>query len=76
LKNLTKNTNEGCRLGHRSNLGGRRTCKKTYYKTVREKIAKRIVGFLSEYDKTGIGPCGGDDPLRNGKRNFKQRRNR
>jgi hypothetical protein len=44
LKDLTKNAIEGCRLGQRLHIGGRRTHKKTYYETVREKIAKRIVG--------------------------------
>jgi hypothetical protein len=34
LKDLTKNAIEGCRLGQRSHLGGRRTHKKTYCETV------------------------------------------
>jgi hypothetical protein len=43
-KVTTQELIRGCRSGQRSHLVGRRTHKKTFYKTVSEKIPKRIVG--------------------------------
>jgi hypothetical protein len=62
--------------GERLLLGNEGTLRKILHEIYGPKTRNECPRFPAGRGESQIGPCGGDDPLQNGYRNCKQRRNR